>query len=339
MQTPKPSITCFGELLLRLSPPGHQKIQQAKSFEANYGGAEANVAASLASMGHNSQFITRLPDNTIGKTAKSQLAFYGVDTQHIQFGGERMGVYFLETGTMQRNSSVIYDRANSGMATIEQGMIDWDAIFENTQWFHWSGITPALSISAVEVCMEALTAAKRHGVTISCDLNYRGKLWQYGTSPAAIMPELISMCDLVLGGKDDARIMLGVQFKDSDGYDATPQRIKEHFPSVKWVATSLRKSYSASHNSIAGVFYDGENTYHSPTYDMPTMVDRVGGGDAFMAGLIHGMLSYESDYQQVINFAAAASCLKHTIHGDISLSTVQEVEQLAAGHDAGRVSR
>ncbi|MEH0152802.1 sugar kinase [Limibacter armeniacum] len=340
MELNKSDIICFGELLLRLSPPGHQLIRQAKTYEANYGGAEANVAASLACLGHKSRFVSRLPTNAIGLAAKSQLAAYGVDTDYIISGGERVGTYFLETGTMHRNSSVIYDRAFSGMATIEKGMINWEDIFQHSQWFHWSGITAGLSATAAEVCMEAIATAKKMGIVVSCDLNYRSKLWQYGKSPASIMPELVSMSDLVLGGKDDARIMLGVEFGKTDDYADTPVRIKEHFPDVKWVATSLRKSYSASHNSIAGVLSDGDKVYRSMVYDMPVMVDRVGGGDAFMAGLIHGMLTYSENYQYIIDFAAAASCLKHTIPGDINLAGLQEIEQLCKGHhDAGRIAR
>ncbi|KXX71598.1 sugar kinase [Flammeovirga sp. SJP92] len=335
----KNKIICFGEIMLRLSPPNHQKIEQADTFNATYGGAEANVAVSLAHFDQSVSFVSRIPENQLGDTAIAQLRKHGVDTKNIVRGGERLGSYFLEIGVMHRTSQVVYDRAYSGFATLKENTIDWIKVFEGAEWLHWSGISPAVSATAAKVCFEALSAAKKKGLTVSCDLNYRSKLWKYGKGPKEIMPQLIELTDIVLGGKEDARIMLGVEFEENDGYDSAPRRIKEHFPHLKMVATSLRKSYSASHNNISGVLFDGIEEFRSTAYDMPFMIDRVGGGDAYMAGLIYGFINYTDDPQKIIDFAAAASCLKHTIHGDASLTKVSEVEGIMGGKDAGLVSR
>ncbi|WP_044211372.1 sugar kinase [Flammeovirga sp. OC4] len=332
-------IICFGEIMLRLSPPNHQRIEQADSFNATYGGAEANVAVSLAHFDQPTSFVSRIPDNQLGDTAVSQLRMHGVDTSGIVRGGERLGTYYLEVGVMHRGSQVVYDRAHSGFATLTENTIDWIKVFEGATWLHWSGISPAVSEEAAKVCFEALTVAKSKGLTVSCDLNYRSKLWKYGKDPKEVMPQLIELTDIVLGGKEDARIMLGVEFDENDGYDSAPKKIKAHFPHLKMVATSLRKSFSASHNNISGVLFDGIEEFRSAAYDMPQMIDRVGGGDAYMAGLIYGFMNYADAPQKIIDFAAAASCLKHTIHGDASLTKVSEVVGIMGGKDAGLVSR
>ncbi|QWG10758.1 sugar kinase [Flammeovirga kamogawensis] len=332
-------VVCFGELMMRLSTSNFQKIQQSQSFAVNYGGAEANVAVSLAQFGENVAFATRLPQNELGDTAIMQLKSNNVDTSFITRGGKRLGMYLLEVGTMHRGTKVIYDRDDSGFATLAPGMINWKEVFKNATWFHWSGISPAVSEASAEVTLEAVKAAKEAGVMVSCDLNYRGKLWKYGKTPIDVMPQLMEYTDMVLGGKSDAALMLGVKFQEGDSFDSAPKRIKEQYPHLKLVATSLRESFSASHNRLTGVLFNGENEYRSVAFDMPNMVDRVGGGDAFMAGLIYGFLNFDLDYQQTIEFAAAASCIKHTIPGDANLSSVEEVKSIMTGADAGLVAR
>ena len=342
-------IITFGEIMLRLTPPGFQRFSQASSFEALYGGGESNVAVSLANFGLPVSFVTRLPDNDLGRCALMEMRKRGVGTEHIVWGGERLGVYFLEMGAVSRGSKVVYDRAHSAMAAIQPGMIDWEAVLQDAQWFHWTGITPALSQGAADACLEAIQTANRLGVTVSTDLNYRKKLWQYGKSPRDIMPELVAGCDIILGNEEDAEKHFGLH---PDAVDVTKggsvsgtaylkvlQRLKAMFPRSQKVITTLRGSISASHNTWSGVLYDGEKLYQAPTYQITHIVDRVGGGDSFMAGLIYGLLQFPGDDQRALDFAVAASCLKHTIYGDANLSTIEEVEQLMKGDASGRVAR
>jgi len=336
--------------MLRLSPPGFLRFSQTDSFDVVYGGGESNVAISLANYGVPVEFVTRLPKTDIGECALMEMRKRGVGTSHITYGGDRLGIYFLETGAVSRGSKVVYDRANSAMAEIESGMIDWDQVFDGASWFHWTGITPAISKSAADVCLEAVKIASDRGITISTDLNYRSKLWQYGGNREAIMTELTSYCDILLGNEEDAEMQFGIK---PEGLDITTQghdikaeaflsvckQMMKKFPRAKKVITTLRGSLSASHNTWAGVLYDGKNMYESTQYQITDIVDRVGGGDSFMGGLIYGLLHYPNQDQKALDFAVAASCLKHTIKGDANLVTIQEIEKLMNGDASGRVNR
>ena len=343
-------VVTFGEIMLRLSPPANLRLSQANSFDVVYGGGESNVAVSLSNYGVPVEFVTRLPQNDVGECAMMEMRKRGVGTQHIIYGGDRLGIYFLETGAVSRGSKVIYDRAHSAMAEITAGMIDWDSVFEGVGWFHWTGITPAISQGASDACLEAVKIASEKGITVSTDLNYRAKLWKYGKPSEPIMTELTSFCDIILGNEEDAEKHFGIK---PEGLDITTQgdqvkaeafqsvcgQMMKKFPKAKKVITTLRGSISASHNTWAGILYDGKNIYTSPEYKITHIVDRVGGGDSFMGGLIYGLLEYPEDDQNALNFAVAASCLKHTIKGDANLVTVAEVEKLMSGDASGRVAR
>jgi 2-dehydro-3-deoxygluconokinase len=342
-------VVTFGEIMLRLTPPNTRRFSQAASFDVIYGGGESNVAVSLANYGVPVSFVTRLPENDIGECALMELRKRGVLTDDIIRGGERLGIYFLEIGAVSRGSKVVYDRAHSGMATIEKGMVDWETVLADADWFHWTGITPALSQGAADACLEAIQTANKLGVTVSTDLNYRKKLWKYGKKPSEIMPDLVAGCDIILGNEEDAEKHFGLHPQgvdvtqghsvDAKSYLSVLQQLMDMFPRAKKVITTLRGSISASHNSWSGVLYDGETLYEAPTYQITHIVDRVGGGDSFMGGLIYGLLHYPEDDQKALNFAVAASCLKHTIYGDANLATVDEVEKLMQGDASGRVSR
>ena len=343
-------VVTFGEIMLRLAPQNFLRFSQASSFDVVYGGGESNVAVSLANYGVPVDFITRLPKNDIGECAMMELRKRGVGVDKIVYGGDRLGIYFLETGAVSRGSKVVYDRAHSAIAEIKEGMINWNQVFEGVEWFHWTGITPAISQGAADVCLEAVKAAKKLGITISTDLNYRAKLWNYGVEPEAIMTELTSYCDIILGNEEDAEKHFGIK---PEGLDITTQgqhvkaeaflsvceQMMKKFPNAKKVITTLRGSISASHNTWAGVLYDGKKLFKSPEYQITDIVDRVGGGDSFMGGLIYGLLQYPEDDQNALNFAVAASCLKHTIKGDANLVTIDEVKKLMGGDASGRVSR
>jgi 2-dehydro-3-deoxygluconokinase len=336
--------------MLRLSTPGYLRFGQARQFDATFGGGEANVAVSLANYGIDARFITRLPENDIAKACVRDLRSYGVDTSGIVWGGERLGIYFLETGAVARPSKVVYDRANSSIATIRTGMIDWEKVFRGADWFHWTGITPALSQGAADVCLEAVKAANALGITVSCDLNYRKNLWKYGKKAGEVMPALVEGCDIILGNEEDADKVFGIR---PEGFDATAtggaidqgrfrsvgEQLMKRFPRAKKVIITLRGSINANHNTWGGVLWDGKTLYESPRYDITHIVDRVGGGDSFMGGLIYGLLSFAGDDQKALNFAVAASCLKHTVFGDYNQVTVAEVENLMKGDASGRVSR
>ena len=335
--------------MLRLAPPGHRRFSQAQTFEAIYGGGESNVAVSLANYGLPTEFVTRVPDNDIAECALMEMRKRQVGTSHVLRGGERLGIYFLETGAVSRGSKVVYDRAHSGMASVEKGMIDWEAVFADAQWFHWTGITPALSQGAADACLEAIQTANRMGVTVSTDLNYRKNLWKYGKAPGEVMPALVEGCDIILGNEEDAEKHFGLHPEAVDvtqggsvegkAYLSVLRQLMERFPRAKKVITTLRGSISASHNTWSGVLYDGSTLYEAPTYQITHIVDRVGGGDSFMGGLIYGLLTYPDDDQKALDFAVAASCLKHTIYGDANQVTVAEVEKLMAGDASGRVAR
>jgi 2-dehydro-3-deoxygluconokinase len=341
-------VITFGEIMLRLATPGYQRFTQAQSFEAIYGGGEANVAVSLANYGEEVSFVTRLPAHELGDACIQSLRGLGVDTQYILRGGERIGIYFLETGAAQRASKVIYDRAGSSLATIEAGMLDWKTIFAGADWFHWTGITPAVSKGTAEACLEAVKVAREMGLTISTDLNYRAKLWKWGKKPAEVMPELVSQCNVVLGNEEDAEKVFGIKAPqsditagkvNSDQYRFVCEELVRQFPSLNTVCVTLRGSLSASHNTWSGVLWKDGNFYTAPTYDILPIIDRVGGGDAFMGGLIYGLRTNKEEPQKALNFAAAAACLKHSIPGDFNHVSVAEVEKLMSGDASGRVSR
>ncbi len=343
-------VVTFGEIMLRLAPPGFLRFSQANTFDVVYGGGESNVAVSLANYGVPVDFVTRLPKNDIGECALMEMRKRGVGTDKIVYGGDRLGIYFLETGAVSRGSKVVYDRAHSAISEIESGMIDWDSVFEGVEWFHWTGITPAISQGAADVCLEAVKAASAKGITISTDLNYRAKLWNYGGDREAIMTELTSYCDIILGNEEDAEKHFGIHPEGldvhKDGADVKAEtflsvckQMMKKFPKAKKVITTLRGSISASHNTWAGVLWDGSKMYETRQYQITDIVDRVGGGDSFMGGLIYGLLKYPEDDQNALDFAVAASCLKHTIKGDANLVTVSEVEKLMGGDASGRVAR
>ena len=343
-------IVTFGEIMLRLATPGYLRFSQANELSATFGGGEANVAVSLANYGMEASFVTRLPENDIAVACVKDLRKNGVLTDHIIYGGERLGIYFLETGAVARASKVIYDRAHSSISEIQPGMIDWDRVFEGADWFHWTGITPAISQGAADVCLEAIRAANRLGVTVSCDLNYRKNLWKYGKRADEVMPALVEGCDIILGNEEDAEKVFSIK---PEGFDATAtagrvdaakfesvcRQLMARFPRARKVIITLRGSINANHNTWGGVLFDGQRLYESARYDITHIVDRVGGGDSFMGGLIYGLLTYEGDDQRALDFAAAASCLKHTIYGDYNQVTVKEVENLMRGDGSGRVAR
>ena len=335
--------------MLRLSTPGYLRFGQARQFDASFGGGEANVAVSLANFGIGTEFVTMVPDNDIARACLRDLRSYGVGTTHCITGGVRLGIYFLETGAVARPSKVVYDRAHSAISTIQPGMVDWHKVFEGADWFHWTGITPAISESAAKVCLEAIKVANEMGIFVSCDLNYRKNLWKWGKTAAEVMPELVEGCDLILGNEEDAEKEFGIKpegfdAEHSDGsidqsrFESVCRQLMERFPRCRKVAITLRGSINANHNTWGGVIFDGKDLRQSRRYDITHIVDRVGGGDSFMGGLIYGLLTW-SDDQKAIDFAAAASCLKHTIFGDYNQVTVKEVESLMSGNASGRVAR
>lgn len=340
-------IVYFGEIMLRLSPPGFQRFVQASSFDVTFGGGEANVAASLSGFGLPTEFVTRLPAHEIGDACRDFLRRHGIGTNHIVRGGDRLGIYFLEMGSAQRGSKVIYDRAGSSFATIEPGMVNWEAAFADADWFHWTGITPAVSRGAAEALSEAIAAARARGLTISCDLNYRKKLWNWGRTASEVMPELVSQCDVAIGNEEDADKVFGIKAPGADvtagkveaaAYVSVCEQLKARFPRLQTIAITLRGSISASHNRWSALLWHDGQVYTTPGYEITPIVDRVGGGDSFMGGLIYGLKTYESK-QKALEFAVAASCLKHTIFGDFNLVSVAEVETLMKGDTSGRVSR
>ena len=341
-------VVTFGEIMLRLSPPGHLRFTQARSFDAVYGGGEANVAVSLANYGMPVEYVSRVPNNEIGEACIQFVRQYGVGVNFMARGGDRLGIYYLEVGASQRPSVVVYDRSGSSLATIEKGSIDWDSIFTGATWFHWTGITPAISSGTADVCLEAVKTAHQKGLTISCDLNYRSKLWKWGKKAGDVMPELVSFCDVAVGNEEDAEKVFGIKAPDSDvtsgkvkssSYELVCQELSGRFPNLKTIAITLRGSLSASHNTWSGILWHKNNFYSAPVFDIEHIVDRVGGGDAFASGLIYGLHRYRDDPQKALNFAVAASCLKHSIVGDFNQVSVKEIEKIMGGDVSGRVSR
>lgn len=343
-------IVTFGEIMLRLATPDYLRFCQCNKLSTTFGGGEANVAVSLANFGIRTEFVTRLPQNDIARACVMDLRKYGVGTSHIVYGGERMGIYFLETGAVARPSKVIYDRAHSAISEIQPGMINWEEVLKDASFFHWTGITPAISQGAADACLEAIRTANRIGVPVSCDLNFRKNLWKYGKKAAEIMPELVTGCDIILGNEEDAEKVFDIKPEGFDvahtegeinatEFESVCKQLMAKFPRAKKVIITLRGSVNANHNTWGGVLYAGGKLYKSRRYDITHIVDRVGGGDSFMGGLLYGLLAYSADDQKALDFAVAASCLKHTIYGDFNQVTVEEVEKLMEGDASGRVSR
>lgn len=339
-------VLSFGEILLRLASPGYTKLFQKDSLDATFCGGEANVAVSLAILGQESSFITKVPNNDVGRAAINSMRYFGVNTSKVIYGGGRLGTYYLEKGASQRPSKVIYDRAYSSIALAEPEEFDWDVILDGVEWFHWTGINPALSENVAEICRQACIAAKKKGITVSCDLNYRGNLWS-SVEAQKTMTKLMPYVDVCVANEEDAEKVLGIKAAGTDvengkldrnGYKDVALQICDKY-GCKYIAITLRQSYSASRNGWSGMLYDATNeeTCFSKTYDIQ-IVDRVGGGDSFTAGLIYALLNgLENEY--AINFAVAASCLKHTIEGDYNRSTVLDIEKLMSSGGNGRVQR
>ena len=341
-------VITFGEIMLRLAAPDFLRFDQCTQFDVTFGGGEANVAVSLANYGIKAGFVSALPKNDIGNYAISTLHTFNVDTSNIVRSGDRVGIYFLETGAVSRGSKVLYDRSNSAFAELKKGAIDWNKVFEGVTWFHWTGITPSVSEGAADVCLEAVEVASKKGITISTDLNYRNKLWKWGKSAGEVMEKLVAYCDIILGNEEDAEMVFGIKPQGVDvksghvegaAYESVGKQLMAKFPKAKKIIITLRGSVSASHNTWSGVLWDGKKLIEAPTYQITHIVDRVGGGDSFMGGLIYGLITYPKDDQKALNFAVAASCLKHTIKGDFNRVTVDEVEKLMSGDASGRVSR
>lgn len=342
-------VVTFGEIMLRLATPGYQRFAQAHRLNATFGGGEANVAVSLSYFGVPAEFVTRLPENDIAKACLTSLHRQGVETRHVVWGGERLGIYFLETGAVARGSKVVYDRSRSAMAAIQPGMIDWRRVFEEARWFHWSGITPAISQGAADACLEAITIANEMGIPVSADLNYRKNLWNYGKKASEILPALVEKSDILIAGEKDAELIFGIYpeagFVSAEGateekalFEAVCVRMKERFPRIQKIVTTFRGAINANYNTWEAALYDGR-LYTSRRYELTHIVDRIGGGDSFMAGLIYGWLNYPADEQRTLEFAVAASALKHTIFGDYNLVSVAEVKNLMQGDGTGRVVR
>lgn len=342
-------VVTFGEIMVRLGAPGYLKLIQANQFDVSYAGAEANVAVSLANYGIDTDYITCLPDNPIAERCIMDLRGHKVGVNHIQRTGKRMGILYLETGSNARPSKVYYDREDSSIATVDPGSIDWKEILKDATWFHWTGITPALSTNAAAECLKAIKTANELGVTVSCDINYRGNLWKYGKTAAEVMPEMVAGSDIILGNEEDCEKVFGIKPKDFDAsktngnvdqssFLSVCQQMMERFPRCKKIVVTLRGAINANHNTWGGVLYNGNELMESRRYDITDIVDRVGGGDSFMGGLIFGLLHYKDDLK-ALEFATAASCLKHTLKGDYNWVTVGEVESLMGGDASGRVKR
>lgn len=336
----------FGEIMLRLKSPGHEKLFQSPALEATFGGGEANVAVSLANYGQDVGFLSVLPENAVGEECVRELRRFGVDTSRIVRGGDRLGIYFLESGANQRPSKVVYDRAHSSIAEAKPGDIDWDKALESVEWFHITGITPALSESAMALSLDAVKEAKKRGITVSCDLNYRKNLWKYGKKASEVMRELAKYVDVAIANEEDVQKALEITTDvnvesgelDRTKYKTLGDKVLAAYPEMKMIAITLRESHSADWNGWAACLNDREQFYVSRKYEIRDIVDRVGGGDSFAGGLLYGLNAYE-DRQQALEFAVAASCLKHSIGGDFNRVSVSEVEKLMGGDGTGRVQR
>ena len=336
----------FGEIMLRLKTPGHERFFQSPAFEATFGGGEANVAVALSNYGLKSGFITALPDNDIGEAAIREVRGFGVDVSHIPRSGDRVGIYYLETGANQRPSKVIYDRAYSSISECKPGDFDWPTIFKGAKWLHITGITPALTQDSADLSIECLKAAKAAGVTVSCDFNYRGKLWKYGKTAPEVMTELVKYVDVGIANEEDCQKSVGITVDvdvesgelDTAKYEALSEKVLKQFPNMSVIAITLRESHSADRNGWSACLRDADGFRLSRHYEITDIIDRVGGGDSFASALIYGLNAYE-DRQQSLEFAVAASCLKHSIMGDFNRVSVAEVTSLMGGDQSGRVQR
>jgi 2-dehydro-3-deoxygluconokinase len=339
-------VLTFGEIMLRLKAPGHERFFQSPSLEATFGGGEANVAVSLANYGMDAAFLTVLPKNDIAEACIRELRYFGVDTSRILRGEGRMGIYYLEGGANQLPSKVVYDRAYSAIALAKPGDIDWDKAFDGVDWFHITGITPAISETAMELSLESVAEAKKRGITVSCDLNYRKNLWKYGKAASEVMNKLAESVDVAIANEEDVQKSLGITADvdvesgalDREKYRVLGNKVLAAFPNMKLIAITLRESHSADHNGWAACLNDGEHFYVSKKYEIRDIIDRVGGGDSFAGGLIYGLNHY-TDRQQALEFAVAASCFKHSVIGDFNRVSVSDVEKLASGDGTGRVQR
>lgn len=323
---------------MRLSAPAHLRLSQTRMLEVYYGGAEANVAASLSILGMEAQFVTAVPENELGSSAINMMRSFSVKPIVVN-QGSRLGVYYFEHGASERPGKVLYDRSGSSFSELQKGMIDWESIFKTADWFHWSGITAALSLELAEVCEEALIIASRMGLRISTDLNYRPTLWNYGKKAAEIMPNLAQYCDVLLGGVDDSEKCLDIKLSTSDTQEIVFRKWMETFPKLKTIVSTARYDANASSNGISAVLWNGKEMFESKKYNISHIVDRIGAGDAFMAGILYGMMEWPDDSQRALEFATAASCLKHSIVGDINLATAEEVIALMNGASGSRVVR
>lgn len=332
-------VVTFGEIMMRLSTPNHARFQQSTSFDINFGGGEANVSSSLAIMGIPASHVTRFPDNDLGVAAINFYRKYGLVTENIIRGGERLGVYYAEQGASMRPSKVIYDRANSSFATLNPAEFDWENILKDAQWFHFTGITPAISASAAQACLEAAQTANRLGLKVSADVGYRSNLWKWGKKPNEVMPELIENCDVIICSKGDAEDMFGIVPNDEKkSFKSVCQQLTDRFPKLRKILTTKRGQISASHNTLVGKCWNGFEMLETKQINIPDIVDRIGGGDAFMAGFIYGEIIYQNT-QKAIEFGVAASALKHTIEGDFNLSSVKEIEAVMNGDVSGKLRR
>lgn len=339
-------VVTFGEVMLRLKSPGFERLFQSSVLEATFGGAEANVAVSLAQFGNDARFVTALPENALGDSALNAVRGFGVDTEFIRRAGERIGIYFLEGGANQRPSRVTYDRSGSSIAAAKRGDFDWDKVFDGADWFHVSGVTPAISASAAELTLDAVQAARAKGITVSCDYNYRKNLWKYGKKAPDVMREIVKHVNVGIANEEDCEKALGVESSvdvasgelDADRYRRNAEQVLESFPNLDKQVITLRESITADHNGWSAVMHNGSELITSRHYEITDIVDRVGGGDSFAAGLIHGLRHYKDD-RKALEFATAASCLKHSIPGDFNRVSVSEVESLMGGDASGRVQR
>lgn len=342
-----PTVVSFGEIMLRLVPPAFERLMQSPQFLATFGGGEANVAVACAQFGIGARFVTVLPDNNpLADAFIGEMRRFNVDPSHIVRGKGRLGVYFLETGANQRPSKVVYDRDHSAIALAGPGTIDWDKAFAGADWFHITGITPALSQSAAELALEAMRAARKHGLTVSCDLNYRKNLWKYGKKASEVMPELVKLTDVCIANEEDCQTSLGIHVDvdvhsgklDAAQYRKLAEAVLAAYPNLKSIAITLRESFSASHNGWSACYHDRTSFLTSKRYDITHIVDRVGGGDCFAGGLVYGLLTQPTP-QDALEFAVAASCLKHSIPGDFNRFSAAEVKALVEGGGSGRVQR
>lgn len=346
----KKKIVSFGEIMLRLTPPRRRRFSQSTLFEAGFGGSEANVAVSLANFGLRSELVTCLPANRIADACIDDLRSYGVETHHIARAGHRIGLYYMEEAAAMRTSQVVYDRAGSSFDGLRPGTIDWSEVFRDAGWFHWSGISAAVTAQTAAVCAEAVEAARTRGLVVSCDLNYRKNLWQYGKQPAEVLPPLLERCDVLFGTDDEYEKVLGIDLPhfaardasyrmDAPGYEAATRAVAQRFPRCRTIVFALRNVLSANHHLISGTLYDAGRLLTTRVYDIDAVVDCVGVGDAFVGGIVYGMAARPGDAQYALDFGAAACALKNTVPGDYNRFTAEEVAALACGPVTGRIAR